>query len=853
MRLISCHIEGYGKLADVDHEFGAGLTEFCEHNGFGKTTLASFIKAMFYGLPSVRSNTAEFNDRMHFYPFGGGKFGGNITFEKDGKEYRIERFFDRKSEKGDTVAVYENGKKTNKFGKDIGRGVFGLDKESFERTTFVTADAIDICATSGISAKLNNFVDNTDAENTFDTAKKRLETAKKKLRAERGDNDLITKKRAEIVELKGDIDNLEKMSRALKGYYVELTEINGKIRDIEAKLDCANAVNLALERWARYEYLLARKAECEKQLAALEAKYPYGLPSADELGDIKSRNQKMIKLGGQKTATAEDGSRGKLDELAQAFAAGVPDSETMRAVQNDIDEIKRWETEISASNRSSRARLDELTQRFKDDVPSDAEISDGSTEAERLRELDEQLKLRMNLVPAEVKPERKSAKPFLIFAAVAAVLAIAGIGVMFASVIVGGIMLGVGAIALGVDGFVYFKKNSAAAHPFIMSDDIVKQQEERQALEKKLRELVAKYGYTSENGLLFDFATLKKDWTEFARLTAAARETAERIEQMQADRVALIDKTKAFFAGYGLDGDDLQDMHIRLLNSVTEYKTVHNAVASSDRESESIQNEIKTQNAEVERMLAAYKIPLWDDLTEQVESLDKAATECARLKIEIADIGAEAHAYKTEYGLTEKPTEERIDTVALSEKLSELRHDAAVADTRISDIENQVDLLDLKRTALDAAEQALEQYNAEHEILTAAVEFLVQAEQNLKDAYIAPIRNNFLVYANAIENALGEKVSMDQDFRILFERGGEYRSDRHLGAGQRSICALCFRLALVDNMYKDEKPFIIMDDPFVHLDEEHMQKTVQTVKDIARDKQIVYFCCHDSRRIENRP
>ena len=44
-----------------------------------------------------------------------------------------------------------------------------------------------------------------------------------------------------------------------------------------------------------------------------------------------------------------------------------------------------------------------------------------------------------------------------------------------------------------------------------------------------------------------------------------------------------------------------------------------------------------------------------------------------------------------------------------------------------------------------------------------------------------------------------------------------------------------------------------MDDPFVHLDEEHMQKTVQTVKDIARDKQIVYFCCHDSRRIENRP
>ena len=171
-------------------------------------------------------------------------------------------------------------------------------------------------------------------------------------------------------------------------------------------------------------------------------------------------------------------------------------------------------------------------------------------------------------------------------------------------------------------------------------------------------------------------------------------------------------------------------------------------------------------------------------------------------------------------------------------------------DTRIADTENQVDLLDVKRAALATAEQTLETYISEHAVLTAAVESMIQAEQNLKDAYIAPVRDNFLVYAKAIENALGEKVSMDQDFRILFERNGEYRSDRHLGAGQRSICALCFRLALVDNMYKDEKPFIIMDDPFVHLDADHMEKTMQTVKELARDKQIVYFCCHDSRRIE---
>ena len=78
--------------------------------------MASFIKAMFYGLPSSRSNAKDFDDRQHFYPFNGGKFGGNITFEMGGKSYKIERFFGKKSEKDDELKVYENGRETLALG-----------------------------------------------------------------------------------------------------------------------------------------------------------------------------------------------------------------------------------------------------------------------------------------------------------------------------------------------------------------------------------------------------------------------------------------------------------------------------------------------------------------------------------------------------------------------------------------------------------------------------------------------------------------------------------------------------------------------------------------------------------------
>ena len=49
MRLISCHIENFGKLSDMTVDFSEDMHIIMEENGFGKTTLAAFIRVMFYG------------------------------------------------------------------------------------------------------------------------------------------------------------------------------------------------------------------------------------------------------------------------------------------------------------------------------------------------------------------------------------------------------------------------------------------------------------------------------------------------------------------------------------------------------------------------------------------------------------------------------------------------------------------------------------------------------------------------------------------------------------------------------------------------------------------------------------
>ena len=58
-----------------------GLTTICQGNGFGKSTFAAFIKAMFYGFPRTGARNIVENERKRYDPWQGGKYGGYLEFE----------------------------------------------------------------------------------------------------------------------------------------------------------------------------------------------------------------------------------------------------------------------------------------------------------------------------------------------------------------------------------------------------------------------------------------------------------------------------------------------------------------------------------------------------------------------------------------------------------------------------------------------------------------------------------------------------------------------------------------------------------------------------------------------------
>ncbi|MDE7330537.1 MAG: AAA family ATPase [Clostridia bacterium] len=231
MKLVSCYVYGFGGIKEAAFNFNDGVTSFINKNGAGKTTLASFIKAMFYGLPQTRSNSKKFDDRKRYCPLDGGRFGGSLTFEANGKVYRVERTFG-KTGSGDETSVYCGGKLTKELGSDVGASVFGLDLSSFGRTVYITADETESGAGQDIISKLNGEV--RAADGGFEEAVKLLEARKRRLKAGRGTGGLIDVKKSERERVKTEAESLRELERSVGEKYRERAELEKRAEELES-------------------------------------------------------------------------------------------------------------------------------------------------------------------------------------------------------------------------------------------------------------------------------------------------------------------------------------------------------------------------------------------------------------------------------------------------------------------------------------------------------------------------------------------------------------------------------------------------------------------------------------------
>jgi uncharacterized protein YhaN len=90
---------------------------------------------------------------------------------------------------------------------------------------------------------------------------------------------------------------------------------------------------------------------------------------------------------------------------------------------------------------------------------------------------------------------------------------------------------------------------------------------------------------------------------------------------------------------------------------------------------------------------------------------------------------------------------------------------------------------------------------------------------------------------------------VDVDLKVTVNDNLGAKDTAYYSKGYKNLFEICKRFALTSVLYKEEKPFIILDDPFTNLDDTKLNEALSLVKELSSEYQIIYMVCHESRSV----
>jgi len=727
MRLISCHIENFGKLSELDISFQDGFNQIYEKNGWGKSTLMAFLKAMFYGFEREKKRSRGTQERRKYKPWQGGVYGGSVLFETKEVYYQIERCFGATPKEDQFVLRNaKTGMVTTAYGSNLGRELFQLDADSFQRTIYVSQLGCVTGATDNIHAKIGNLTQQMYDLNHFSEASELLQKKMNQLTPNR--------KTGEIAKLQ-----------------IQVYQYQNTLIDIEEKQKKSDDL--------QEEYL--KKKEEQKQLLQEQEKLKKEFLT---YGDKKEKE--AIAMFYRELLKQEQEKEEELEQMEEIFGGGVPQLKEMKhilsfAEQEQLEQVKIDENRLTEQEE----KMWDFVQENWKGLPTNAEI-------------------KKYLEALEWEEEEKIS-----------VLLWVGIGIAVAGGIVCFIKLlfGIVLLIVGISMSVFVRKK------VILESDEESENVEA-ADETEMDTFLQAYPIMEEKNEQEHLYTLQAMMGELQGIQKRieAQQNANKVKDMCAKEI------ETFFQTFHLKPEEDKGKQLKKLGNMLE----------------------KYYNS-----LDAYELAQ----NKRKEFARKHKIESDRLDLEFngPDIN------NIQVSLQEKEEEGEL----LQKKIIEM-------EKQISDLEELArEEVDIKKK-LDTLLHKIEKKQHQYELLTLTKDTLQQAKESLTAKYKNPLQQSFDAYISIVDPKLSGVLSLDVNMQVRKREKGMERESQLLSAGYQDLIGICLRLAMIDAMYQNDTPFLILDDPFVNLDDAKLEGAKKVLQRATEKYQIIYCCCQENRCLE---
>lgn len=880
IKILSCHVDGFGTLHQYDVTFTDGLNTILQNNGTGKSTLAAFICAMFFGLTSAsvkKSARSEYeNDRQKYTPWNKDGYGGWLIFETKGKQYKILRRFSEKKASEDEFELRDASTNlpSNDFDSNIGEELFAIDQDSFLRTAFISEQDIRPDVTAKINAKIGNLSQETADMGNYEEVMQMLEDRMTKMSPGRKTG-LIYKNEETLKELDYQIsfkdsilqqfkqrkDNIDTLHAQEKKALEARSEIQAKLKELSAIKD-----RQALQ--TSYETLKNSAADAQAAYAKDLAHFPKGVPAEKELdayfaqaGHLDAIEQDIQ----NNEFTTEE--RSSYSHLLQAFAQGVPNDTVIQRVEEDLDTIKEVQNKILQQKLSSQeeAQYRRSEEKFHGLPPQEQELNDlkdqWDSRCSRLTNLPFKKNAAAMMQPVQ-NTVNHSGQIVLILGCALLCLSIVGAFVLKnLYLILGGAVLFLLCLLFALNQTkkaraAQLQKQAAEQAYQQQLDDIAKDEQYIAETEKTVGDALVRI-----NGR-FHPDTAGPDLIRLNEEVRIYQDMKQRQDELlsQPDVIALPalkEKVHAFLETYlAVKEDNEENAFRQLIYNKKEYL----ALQEKEKNYKAAIALLHKNTDEITAFLNTFGYAIEQDPVREINTLRTWRQHLLETKDAYTAAENKLNAFKDTHdiSLLSQPihTEGLGSMEELAQQLKDLQKELDDLGRESSDLQKQMDGLSENLDQIEELETQQKQLKEVNDkdrkllsVITATKDYLEKARQSFSQKYMAPIQKAYAKYYHMLAGSDAKDYELDADLNLTYVAYGKNHNTAVLSKGYQDVVGLCRRMAFVDAMYPAEKPFLLLDDPFAHLDDEKLAGAKEFLKKVSQEYQVIYFTCNEYKTI----
>ena len=894
MKIVRCHIENFGKLKDLTIDFADNLHVIYEDNGWGKSTLAAFIKVMFYGFANEGKRSDIENERKKYKPWQGGVYGGGIVFEVNGRSYEMTRTFGAK-DKEDTFKLYDmrTNLPSEDYSADLGEELFQIDRESFSRTVFIAQSDIATNATDSINAKIGNLVENTGDINNYDAVQERFKKFRNNMSPTRSTG-AIKRKRDEIARLENNISRGQSIDQAME----DLTEklhlckaAKDKLKEEQAAIQkqmeqISSYKDLQSEREA-YERICSEYTRAVSSVTEEQGYFKAAVPTEAELQQILEENDTLTGYQGElQSLKLNDTEQRDLTELKERFSAGIPDQEAINRCRQKMSEYSELLINIAGTKPgpADEEILAHLETKFGGQVPEESRLNQYIGMWNRRIELKSGLEANkaalrtlktMRDLSADKdtggKPDgsRGGRKMMLLLPGIAAlVLGLLGIAVRLLPLMGGLICIGIGMVLMAAsfltkakpaaqDGSREFRESAEEEDFRGLEARIIEEEASIRKIENDVRMFFGQYGVDyAEPDVIAELYRLKEQLQDYKELTG--RKQSYLASGLEAAGQELEREIREFLSRYDSGDRVPTDSDTVRLQRLEDDRAEYNRLSSRENRYQNAKLSYDTSYRIITEFITTFGFEPEENLSAQLREIRDHIRSLTTARYRAEEKRQEKEQFEREKDIRRY---QELEAAGSLRPLEELNRSFAAnaskledADDEIASYNRQVDVLTEERGLLDEEEaqlsilkEELEQDLHRYQIIMKTGDYLEKAKESFTARYIGPVMAGFAKYHEILTGTDAADYKIDANINILAKEHGEHRNTRLLSTGYQDLIGICMRMALVDAMFQEEKPFLVIDDSFVNLDNEKVKGGLKFLSEVAGEYQVIYFTCHESR------